>query len=77
MSSNLRCLVVNDQLTVLPITSRTLNVEPIDKQSIHSEKADELNELKESLKDTQPVSALLNCCKTFDQVLENLIPSRA
>lgn len=67
LSSNLRCLVVNDQLTVLPITSRTLNVEPIDKQSIHSEKADELNELKESLKDTQPVSALLNCCKTFDQ----------
>jgi N-acetyltransferase 10 len=53
---------------VLPITSQTLNVEPIDKQNIETDNEDELNGLKESLRDTQPVSALVNCCKTVDQV---------
>lgn len=33
-----------------------------------SEEQSELDILKESLKDTQPVSSLVNCCKTIDQV---------
>ena len=28
----------------------------------------ELGELKESLQDTQPVGAIVNCCRTLDQV---------
>ena len=28
----------------------------------------ELKELKDSLQDTQPVGAIVNCCKTLDQV---------
>lgn len=73
LTSNSRCLVVDDQLNVLPITSKVLKVEPVDKQSIQSENEEQLNELKESLRDTQPVCSLVNCCKTLDQVNELLI----
>lgn len=62
-----RCLVVDDQLNVLPISSHTLQVKPVGKVE-ESEDDKELVELKKSLSDTQPVSALLNCCKTLDQV---------
>lgn len=30
----------------------------------------ELKELKDSLQDTQPVGAIVNCCRTLDQVRE-------
>lgn len=62
-----RCLVVDDQLNVLPISSHNLKIEPVHKSTI-SEEQSNLDTLKESLKDTQPVSALINCCKTTDQV---------
>lgn len=29
----------------------------------------ELKSLKESLQDTQPVGAIVNCCRTLDQVI--------
>ncbi|XP_065209753.1 RNA cytidine acetyltransferase isoform X2 [Planococcus citri] len=67
LSSCDRCLVIDDQLTVLPIASKALNVEPVDKSNVLFESEEELVELKESLKDTQPVSCLVNCCKTIDQ----------
>lgn len=69
LSCNPRCLVVDDQLTVLPISSHALNVVPVVKQNLDTKSSQELEELKESLRDTQPVSALINCCKTLDQVL--------
>ncbi|XP_058806427.1 RNA cytidine acetyltransferase [Phymastichus coffea] len=60
-----RCLVVDDQLQVLPLSSHNLTtdfskkINPID--------TSELNMLKKSLQDTQPVGAIVNCCKTTDQ----------
>ncbi|XP_069680446.1 RNA cytidine acetyltransferase isoform X2 [Periplaneta americana] len=66
LASCARCLVVDDQLTVLPISSHNLQVEPVGKpDSPPSEQ--ELADLKESLRDTQPVSVLVNLCKTVDQ----------
>ncbi|XP_015178037.1 PREDICTED: N-acetyltransferase 10 [Polistes dominula] len=61
-----RCLVVDDQLNVLPISSHNLKIEPIQKAP-SSETQTDLDVLKESLRDTQPISALINCCRTIDQ----------
>ncbi|XP_012286930.1 RNA cytidine acetyltransferase [Orussus abietinus] len=61
-----RCLVVDDQLNVLPLSSHNLKIEPVGK-SVSSNDETKLNELKESLQDTQPISALIGCCKTVDQ----------
>ncbi|XP_034194946.2 RNA cytidine acetyltransferase l(1)G0020 [Osmia lignaria lignaria] len=66
LASCKRCLVVDDQLNVLPISSHNLKIEPVQKLT-SSEEQSELDILKESLKDTQPVSSLVNCCKTIDQ----------
>ncbi|KAM8721355.1 hypothetical protein ACLKA7_007256 [Drosophila subpalustris] len=63
-----RCLVVNDDLTVLPLSSKTINVEPVNPGSIgKSENESSLKELKESLMNAQPAGALVNLCKTYDQ----------
>lgn len=68
LSSCNRCLVVDDQLTVLPITSQhVLNITPVAKVSELSAQEQELTALKISLKDTQPVSSLIDACKTLDQ----------
>lgn len=69
LSSCQRCLVVDDQLTVLPISSHVLELTPVSREDVTSETGKELDALKESLRDTQPVSALLNCCRTLDQVI--------
>lgn len=69
LSSCQRCLVVDDQLTVLPISSHVLELEPVTREDVDSHTVHELEALKESLRDTQPVSSLLNCCRTLDQVL--------
>ncbi|KAL2712670.1 RNA cytidine acetyltransferase [Vespula squamosa] len=61
-----RCLVVDDQLNVLPISSHNLKIEAIKKLPSSEEQTD-LDVLKESLRDTQPISALVNCCRTVDQ----------
>ncbi|CAK9804768.1 RNA cytidine acetyltransferase [Anthophora plagiata] len=66
LASCKRCLVVDDQLNVLPLSSHNLKIEPIQKLPA-SEELTELDVLKESLKDTQPISSLVNCCKTIDQ----------
>jgi hypothetical protein len=59
--------VVDDQLIVLPISSHNLQVEPVGKPDPPPSQQ-ELTDLKESLRDTQPVGVLVNCCKTVDQV---------
>ncbi|KAG8222692.1 hypothetical protein J437_LFUL015889, partial [Ladona fulva] len=65
LSTCSRCLVVDDQLRVLPLSSHVLSVEPLVKSE---EKVDaELVALKESLQDTQPVGVLVGCCVTLDQ----------
>lgn len=67
LASCKRCLVVDDQLSVLPISSHNLHVTPVEKVQELSENELELNDLKEQLRDTQPVGNLVNLCKTLDQ----------
>ncbi|KAH8323887.1 hypothetical protein KR067_009594 [Drosophila pandora] len=63
-----RCLVVNDDLTVLPLSSKTINVEPVNPAGAgRSPNEASLRELKESLLNVQPAGALVNLCKTYDQ----------
>uniref|UniRef100_A0A182J3W1 RNA cytidine acetyltransferase n=1 Tax=Anopheles atroparvus TaxID=41427 RepID=A0A182J3W1_ANOAO len=63
-----RCLLVNDDLTVLPLSSRTADVKPIDVSTIAgSGQSEQLLELKESLADAPPVGPLVNLCRTYDQ----------
>ncbi|XP_014215555.1 RNA cytidine acetyltransferase [Copidosoma floridanum] len=59
-----RCLVIDDQLQVLPISSQNLNIEVTPKAT---EESSELDLMKKSLEDTQPVGSIVNCCKTVDQ----------
>lgn len=68
-----RCLVVDDQLTVLPISSKVLDLVPEEKTNIQSINDQELAALKENMKDTQPVGCLVSCCKTVDQVIKLII----
>ncbi|XP_057340613.1 RNA cytidine acetyltransferase isoform X1 [Microplitis mediator] len=67
LASCKRCLAVDDQLRVLPISSQNLKIDPVPKASADDESSNELNLLKESFQDTQPISSLINCCKTADQ----------
>ncbi|KRT79975.1 hypothetical protein AMK59_8141, partial [Oryctes borbonicus] len=67
LASSKRCLVVDDQLSVLPISSHNLHVNPVERSELPSENETELNDLREQLRDTQPVGALVSCCKTLDQ----------
>ncbi|KAH1020895.1 hypothetical protein HUJ04_010485 [Dendroctonus ponderosae] len=62
-----RCLVVDDQLRVLPLSSHTLHVTPVEVSRELTENQIELNDVKEKLRDTPPVGNLINCCKTLDQ----------
>ncbi|XP_038106456.1 RNA cytidine acetyltransferase [Culex quinquefasciatus] len=63
-----RCLLVNDDLTVLPLSSKTAEVRPVEGNAIRKSANDEmLEELKESLSDTPPAGPLVNICKTHDQ----------
>ncbi|KAJ8023746.1 RNA cytidine acetyltransferase [Holothuria leucospilota] len=64
------CMVVDDELNILPLSSHILNIEAVPKRTQEdalTPNEQELKELKESLQDTQPVGALINCSKTLDQ----------
>lgn len=67
LASCKRCLVVDDQLAVLPLSSHNLHVNPVDKPEEQPENDAELSDLKTSLRETQPVGSLINCCRTLDQ----------
>ncbi|CAG8492780.1 10349_t:CDS:10 [Ambispora gerdemannii] len=63
------CLVVDDELNVLPISAGK-NVKPLPLKSSPDEipaQQTELNELKSSLADTQPIGSLVQTAKTLDQ----------
>lgn len=53
---------------MLPVSSHVLELTPATRDDVDKTSEVELENLKESLRDTQPVSALINCCKTLDQV---------
>uniref|UniRef100_A0A8C0FXM9 RNA cytidine acetyltransferase n=1 Tax=Bubo bubo TaxID=30461 RepID=A0A8C0FXM9_BUBBB len=70
LASCKNCIVIDDQLNILPISSHVANITPVPPQSQEDSLQPqdlELKELKESLQDTQPVGVLVDGCKTLDQ----------
>lgn len=67
-----RCLLLDDELNILPISSAAKTMRPLaapkdDEDAERSPAAQSLIDLRESLRDTMPIGALLNAAKTFDQ----------
>jgi len=67
LASNRSCIVLDDQLNILPLSSHVRNLEKTTDKAGVSDYEEELAELKTNLQDTQPVGALVSCCKTRDQ----------
>ncbi|TMW60405.1 hypothetical protein Poli38472_000447 [Pythium oligandrum] len=70
LSSNERCIVLDDELNVLPISKHTRKIEPLPPTQSENELTkdqQELKELKESLRETQPVGSLVEQARTLDQ----------
>ncbi|CAF1416813.1 unnamed protein product [Didymodactylos carnosus] len=70
LSSCQTCIVVDDQLNLLPVSSSVLNIQSIPAKTEENSLTPnqiELKKLCDSLKDTQPVGSIIECCKTFDQ----------
>ncbi|EQB79155.1 N-acetyltransferase 10, partial [Camelus ferus] len=70
LASCKKCLVIDDQLNILPISSHAASIEALPPQAPEESLGPsdlELKELKESLQDTQPVGVLVDCCRTLDQ----------
>ena len=63
------CLVLDDELNILPISSHARGIKPFqrDEDTDLTPEQRELEDLKESLADTQPVGALVEVAKTVDQ----------
>ena len=69
------CLVVDDELNVLPISSHIKSIKPVRKGEDEDEdeaiaegpSGRELRELKASLKETQPVGTIVDLVKSLDQ----------
>ncbi|XP_006014727.1 RNA cytidine acetyltransferase isoform X1 [Alligator sinensis] len=70
LASCKNCIVIDDQLNILPVSSHIANIMPVPPQSQEdslSPQELELRELKDNLQDTQPVGVLVESCKTLDQ----------
>ncbi|XP_061891160.1 RNA cytidine acetyltransferase [Entelurus aequoreus] len=70
LASCKNCVVIDDQLNILPISSHMANIKPVPPKTQEdslSPQEQELKDLKESLQDTQPVGVLVDKCKTMDQ----------
>ncbi|KAG9473198.1 hypothetical protein GDO78_022901 [Eleutherodactylus coqui] len=70
LASCKNCMVIDDQLNILPISSHVANIKPLPPKTQDVEltpEAQELHEVKVSLQDTQPVGVLVENCKTLDQ----------
>uniref|UniRef100_A0A8C5AYJ3 RNA cytidine acetyltransferase n=1 Tax=Gadus morhua TaxID=8049 RepID=A0A8C5AYJ3_GADMO len=64
------CVVIDDQLNVLPISTHMAAIKavpPKTQDDLLSPREQELKDLKASLQDTQPVGVLVDNCKTMDQ----------
>jgi N-acetyltransferase 10 len=61
------CIVLDDELNILPLSSHVAELKPV-VQKARDAKNPELQQLQESLQDTQPVGVLINLCRTLDQV---------
>lgn len=72
------CLVLDDELNILPISSHVRNIQKAVKSTIEatvnettktfdSEEAKQLYELQATMRDTQPIGSLIDACRTLDQ----------
>jgi N-acetyltransferase 10 len=68
------CLVMDDELNVLPITTNIKNIQPVktdidlsEENALSSEREKELALLQQSLKGKVPIGDLVTMCKTLDQ----------
>lgn len=60
------CLILDDELNVLPI-SKARDIVPLDDERGKSKTNDELKDLAKNLADTKPVGDLIKLAKTLDQ----------
>lgn len=70
LASCTTCVVMDDQLRILPVSSHLRDLQPVPPVSAStplSPQDSELKDLKESLKDNPPVGLLVDLCKTLDQ----------
>ncbi|KAM8860479.1 RNA cytidine acetyltransferase [Synchiropus picturatus] len=70
LASCKNCVVIDDQLNILPISSHMASIKPVPPKTMEdgpSPREQELKDLKESLQDTQPVGVLVDGCRTMDQ----------
>ncbi|XP_028171316.1 RNA cytidine acetyltransferase isoform X3 [Ostrinia furnacalis] len=65
LADNPRCLILDDNLTVLPISSKTAQVEPV--HATPERVNPKLTELVSSLSDSPPAGPLVALCRTYDQ----------
>ena len=71
LSSCSSCMVVDDRLNILPISSHLASLTPLPKPEDINEltpKQQELVDRKAALQDVQPLGVLANLCKTVDQL---------
>jgi len=68
------CLVVDDELNILPLSAHAKNLKPIEARDpadtlepIKTAKEVELEELKTTMAETQPIGPLLSVARTLDQ----------
>ena len=70
LTSNKSCIVIDDSLKILPISSHVKNLKEVPKRSSEDALTKEevaLNEVKDKFRESQPTGSLLNLCKTLDQ----------
>lgn len=65
LADNPRCLILDDSLMVLPISSKTAQVEPVN--TLPERVNPKLTELIQSLSDSPPAGPLVALCRTYDQ----------
>jgi N-acetyltransferase 10 len=68
LSASETCLVVDDELNILPVSAgrSVVPLPALDDEQL-SESQVELKELKDSLKETEPIGSLVNQARTLDQ----------
>uniref|UniRef100_A0A669BNR4 RNA cytidine acetyltransferase n=1 Tax=Oreochromis niloticus TaxID=8128 RepID=A0A669BNR4_ORENI len=69
LASCKNCVVIDDQLNILPVSTHMANIKPVPPKTQDGlpPREQELKDLKESLQDTQPVGVLVDACRTMDQ----------
>ncbi len=70
LASNKMCLVIDDKLNILPLSShakRIAEVPPKSSEDGLSPEEEKLRDIKEKLQGSQPTEALIGLCKTLDQ----------